>query len=79
MEQVRAFKTDDGQVFTDRGKATGHQLLLDIRGIANRSGAKNKDETILALAKDPEALHQTIQAYRRSMASIKAAKTKKCK
>ena len=79
MKQVRAFETKDGKVFNDRVKAENHELMINFRGLLQsqgRGGSLNATDVATVLAKQHEQVYNLISSYRRTMGSIKAAKTR---
>lgn len=84
MKQVKVFKTDDGKLFDNHGKAMDHELALNLRGLlqSNRDTVSidaTDPMTIAAkiIAKNQDKFYERIAQYRRSKASLKAAETRK--
>ena len=76
MEQVRVYKTKDGQLFDDRTKAEDHELMVNIRGIiqAHVKGTSfTPTEIATLLSKEQDKVFDTLGKYRRTMASIKGS------
>lgn len=79
MEQVRVYKTKDGQLFDNRNNAETHELMLNLRGIIqNHVKGTNFTPTEVAtiLSKEQDKVFETLGKYRRTMASLKAATTR---
>ena len=79
MEQVKVYKTKDGQLFHDRPNAETHELMVNIRGLI-QSHVKGESftptEISRILCKEQDRLFDLLGKYRRTMGSIKAASTR---
>ena len=79
MEQIKVFKTKDGQLFQDRSSAETHELMVNIRGIIQnhvKGSSFSPTEIATLIAKEQNKVFDTISKYRRTMGSIKAAANK---
>jgi hypothetical protein len=82
MKQVRSFQTSDGKLFTEsqREDAEQHELVIKIRGILQtygRNGTLSATDVAMVIAQNQDEVFETLGAYRRTMASVKAAKTQR--
>jgi hypothetical protein len=78
MQQVKVYKTEDGQLFQDHGAAVTHELMIKIRGIVQshiRSSSLSPTEVATLIAKEQDKMFDVLGKYRRTMASIKGAAT----
>ena len=79
MEQVRVFRTKDGQLFDNRINAETHELVLNLRGIIQsqvKGTSFTPTEIATLLAKEQSKVFDTIGKYRRTVASVKASITR---
>ena len=79
MKQVKSYKTNDGRLFDDRVQAENHELMINIRGFlqsSGKGGSLSATDVATFLAQKQDKVYDIIGKYRRTMASIKGAKTK---
>lgn len=79
MEQVKVYRTKDGELFQDRMSAERHELMINIRGIIQnhvKGNSFSPTEMATLLAKEQDRVFDTIGKYRRTMGSLKGAAKK---
>lgn len=75
IQQVRSYKASDGQLFSDKAQATKHELLIEIRGVFQRSASVGTLTTTNAaqiVIGDMDKLSQILSKYKQDMRRLKS-------
>lgn len=76
IEQVRSYRTSDGNLHGDRAAALTHQYMLDLRGLLQSNAGHNtanftSTQVASILAKEADKVYKLTYTYRDKIKRIK--------
>lgn len=83
MKRIHSFQTSDGKLFEDRGEATDHEFMIDLRGFIQRTGQVSNvgnisvTQAAVAIKNGFEEFDQILSRYKRQKAALKPKQPRK--